>query len=150
MPRFVDTVSSPAPREAVFDYLADFASVREWDPTVTEARALDPGGPRLGARYRVVVKALGRETPYEYETIEFERPSLVVVRAETPTVVSLDTITFAESGSGTDVTYDAQLDLKGVARVFGLPMAFGFRRLAQNAKAGLERELAGLGPQAGA
>ncbi len=150
MPRFVDTVSSPAPREVVFDYLSDFASVAEWDPSVTEAVGLDPGGPRAGARYRVVVKALGRETPYVYDTVSFERPGLVVVRAETSTVVSLDTITFSETATGTDVTYDAQLDLKGIARLFELPMGFGFKRLAESAKAGLERELSKLGPKAAA
>jgi Polyketide cyclase / dehydrase and lipid transport len=144
MPHFADTVHSPAPRGAVFDYLANFASAAEWDPSVTEAVALDPE-PGPGARYRVVVKALGRETPYVYETIEFDRPSLVVVRAETSSVVSLDTISFAEAGAGTDVTYDARLTLKGLYRLFELPMSLGFKRLAENAREGLERELGALG-----
>ena len=96
------------------------------------------------------MKALGRETPYVYDTVEFERPGLVVVRAETSTVVSLDTITFTETATGTEVTYDAQLDLKGIARLFELPMGFGFKRLAANAKAGLERELSKLGPKGAA
>ncbi len=141
MPHFVGTVSSPLPRAEVFDYMADFANARAWDPTVVEAVALDAGGPRLGARYRIVVKALGRETAYEYETIEYEPPSRVVLRAETGAVVSLDTITFSETSSGTDFTYDAKLELKAVLRVFELPMRLGFARLAGNAKAGLEREL---------
>ena len=145
MPQFFDTVSSPASREVVFDYLANFASVSEWDPSVTEAAALDHGAPGPGARYRVVVRALGRETAFVYETIEFDRPSRVVVRAETSSVVSLDTITFADVGGGTEVAYDAQLRLKGLYRALELPMAIGFKRLSQNAKLGLERELARLG-----
>jgi uncharacterized protein YndB with AHSA1/START domain len=143
MPRYVGTVSSPRPREEVFDYLADFASVAEWDPSATAASALDPDGPRLGARFRVVVRALGRETPYVYETTEFERPDRLVLRAETRNVVSLDTITFAPGGAGTEVTYDARLELKGPMKLLELPMRVGFWRLAENAKAGLERELAG-------
>ena len=99
MPRFVDTVPSRRRRERVFDYMADFASVAEWDPTVTEAEALDPA-PGPGARFRVVVRALGRETEYVYETVAYERPNRVVVRAETSSVISLDTITFAEAGDG--------------------------------------------------
>jgi len=144
MPHFRGTVPSPASPERVFDYMADFSSVAEWDPTVTEAEALEPE-PGLGARFRVVVRALGRETEYLYETVSYERPSRVVVRAETSSVVSLDTITFAPAGAGTVMTYDAELTLKGAARLLELPMRIGFRRLAGNAKAGLERELAGLG-----
>ncbi len=144
MPHFRDIVSSRAPRERVFDYMADFSSVAEWDPTVTKAESLDPD-PGPGARFIVVVKALGRETEYLYETIEYERPSLLVVRAETPAVVSLDTITFVETTSGTAMTYEAELSLKGPARLLALPMRIGFRRLAENAKAGLDRELAALG-----
>ena len=45
MPRFVDTVKSPAPREVVFDYLANFASVAEWDPSVTEAASRSTPAP---------------------------------------------------------------------------------------------------------
>jgi Polyketide cyclase / dehydrase and lipid transport len=146
MPRYVGSVSSPMAREAVFDYLADFASVARWDPSVTEARALEPGRPGRGARFLVVVRALGRETPYVYETIQFERPDLLVLRAETERVISLDTISFAAAGTGTRLTYDARLELKGPMRLLGPPMRIGFRRLAERAKAGLERELA-AGPR---
>ena len=89
MPRYKGSVTSPHPREDVFAYLANFASVAEWDPSVTEATALDADAPRLGARYRVVVNTLGRESAFEYATIAFQPPSLVVLRAETASVVSL-------------------------------------------------------------
>jgi hypothetical protein len=141
MPRFVGTVCTPKAREEAFDYLADFSSVAQWDPTVTEARKLDEGPPALGTRFRVVVRALGRETPYTYEIVELRRPELVRLRAETSAVISLDTITFAGGAAGTEVTYDAELRLKGAMRLLALPMRFGFDRLAENAKAGLEREL---------
>ena len=65
----------------------------------------------------------------------------MVLRAETPSVVSLDTITFSETATGTDVTYDAKLVLKGFLRLFELPMRAAFGRLAETAKGGLEREL---------
>lgn len=143
MARFCDTVRSPAPPEVVFDYMADFSSALEWDPSVTEAEALDPA-PGLGARFRVVVKALGRETEYIYETVEYQPPTRIVVLAERSSVSSLDTMTFAASGSGTEMTYDAKVILKGAARLFELPMRLGFRRLAEKAKAGLERKLGAL------
>ncbi|MEO8091092.1 MAG: SRPBCC family protein [bacterium] len=141
MPRYLGIISTPRPREEAFDYLADFASVAEWDPSVVEAHALDSGPPRVGSRLKVVVRTAGRETPFTYEIEELERPARVVLRAETAAVVSLDTITFAANAAGTDVTYDADLRLKGPLRLLELPMRVAFKRLAENAKAGLEREL---------
>ena len=60
-------------------------------------------------------------------------------------MISLDTITFAGGPAGTELTYDAELTLKGALRLLALPMRVGFDRLAENAKAGLERELGGPG-----
>ena len=146
MPRFVGTIRSPKPRDEVFAYLADFSSVEDWDPTVTSARRLDGGPVQRGSRFEVVIRTLGRETPYLYEIVELRRPELVRLRAETGSVISLDTITFSGGPAGTEVTYDAELTLKGAMRLLALPMRRGFERLARNAKAGLERELdAGAG-----
>jgi hypothetical protein len=144
MPRFVDTVHTPATPERAFEYMAGFDSVQEWDPSVVEARALDDrAGP--GARFRVVVRVLGRNSEFVYETIEHEPSRRLVLRAETGSVVSLDTVTVAAAGDGADVTYDACLDLKGAMRLADLPMRLLFSRLGRNAREGLSRELGRVG-----
>ena len=38
MARYIGHVTSPRPIEDVFDYLADFSNVRDWDPSAVESR----------------------------------------------------------------------------------------------------------------
>jgi uncharacterized protein YndB with AHSA1/START domain len=137
---YVGTVPSSRSVEDAFDYLADFSSVSEWDPTAVSAENLS-GHVGPGARFRVVVRFAGSENEFNYETIEFDRPRRLVLRAESPTVVSLDTITFAPSAAGSEVTYDAQLVPKGAMRLAAPLLALLFRRLGDNAASGLAREL---------
>ncbi|GAB3271275.1 SDR family NAD(P)-dependent oxidoreductase [Parahaliea aestuarii] len=43
----------PRSPTAVFNYLADFSSAAEWDPTTLSARRLDSGPPRVGSRFEL-------------------------------------------------------------------------------------------------
>lgn len=133
----VETTRSPA---HAFDYLADFSSVCKWDPTAVSAENLS-GRVGEGAEFRVVVRFAGRENEFVYRTLTFERPDQIVLRAESSTVVSLDTISFRAHGSGTEVTYDAVLEPKGAMKLAGPILSLLFKRLGDNAAAGLEREL---------
>lgn len=142
MARYVTTVNSTRSVEDAFSYLADFSSVREWDPSAVRAELLDPA-PGPGARYEVAVRFAGREIELIYRTTEFERPSRVTLIAESSTVTSEDTITFEPSGTGSIVTYDANLRLKGALKVGDPVLGLLFKRLGDNAAAGLRRELGG-------
>lgn len=47
MARYRVTIASPRSAEEVFDYMAMFSNVTEWDPTAAEAHPIDgnqPGG----------------------------------------------------------------------------------------------------------
>ena len=141
MARYVATVHSRKPQGEAFDYLADFSSVREWDETAVRARMLGER-PGLGTEFEVVVRFAGRELPFVYRTMTFERPERIVVRAESSTVVSEDTITFSPGADGgSEVTYDADLRAKGLLKLADPILALMFKRLGDNARAGLEREL---------
>jgi hypothetical protein len=142
MARYVATVSTAKPIEEAFDYLADFSSVAEWDPSAVRAERLS-AAPGLGAEFRVVVRFAGREIPLTYRTSEFRRPVRVVLVAESSTVVSEDTITFTDADGVTEVTYDANLRPKGLMRLAGPLLSLLFRRLGDNAVSGLRRELDG-------
>ena len=142
MARYVASVDTAWDREVAFGYLADFASIADWDPSVTGARRLSDDALAVGARFEVDFTMLGRELPLVYETTELEAPLKVTLRAETPTAVSLDTMTFdLKPGGGTIVTYDADVTLKGALRAFELPFRLVFRRLGDNARDGLRRRL---------
>ena len=140
MARYTATVSSSRSPEVAFDYLAEFSSVREWDPTAVAAENLS-GRVGEGAEFRVVVRFAGRENEFVYTTLEYERPRRLVLRAESPAVVSLDTITVEPDAGATAVTYDARLEPRGAMKLAGPLLTLLFRRLGDNARAGLEREL---------
>ena len=90
---------------------------------------------------------LGREIPLVYEIIEIDPPRRVLLRAETSTMTSLDEMTFdLRPGGGTIVTYDADLTMKGIAKLAELPMRLAFRRLGDNARDGLRNRLAEAPP----
>jgi uncharacterized protein YndB with AHSA1/START domain len=141
MARYRATVHADGRPEEVFDYLADFSCVAEWDPGVTRASALSEDPRAVGARFSVVSRFLGREIPLEYRTVELQRPRRLVVRAETASVVSLDTIELRPAEGGTEVTYDAKLSLKGAYRLAALPIRLAFGRIGDRARAGLQEAL---------
>lgn len=123
--------------------MAEFANVREWDPTVVEARPLQEGEPTVGSRFFVRVHWLGRDLELAYEITEFEPPRRLVLRAENATSVSEDTVEVEPHGEGSALTYDARVNLKGPARLLDPLLGLAFRRLGDNAAAGLRRELGG-------
>ena len=148
MAHYAATVTAPGSADAVFAYLADFSSTAEWDPGVTEARCLTEAPLRVGARFHVVTSFIGRRVALEYRTVELDVPHRVVLRAETRTVVSLDTITVRElPGSGSEVTYDARLEPRGALRLADVLFSTLFKRVGDRAKAGLADALARRGRQ---
>jgi Polyketide cyclase / dehydrase and lipid transport len=147
MAHYVATAESRWDREVAFSYLADFAAISDWDPGVVRSKRLTDSPLEVGARFEVISSFLGREVPLVYETLEIDAPRRVLLRAETPTATSLDEMTFdVRPGGGTIVTYDADLGLKGVARIAGLPMRLAFRRLGDAARDGLRNRLAEAQP----
>lgn len=141
MARYRDTIASPRSAEDVFDYMAMFSNVSQWHPTAAEAHPIDGNAPGHGARFRVLVRWLGREIPLEYTTTAYERPKRLVLRAENDTTISEDTITVESTGTGCEMTYEARLTIKGAMRIIDPLFGLLFKRLGDNAAAGLRREL---------
>ncbi len=141
MARFETTVSSAWDVQRAFDYMADFAHSAVWDPGVETAVQVgtDPVG--LGTRFDLVTTFNGRSLPMTYEITAYEAPRRVVLRAQTPLVMSLDEITFVPTSTGTDVTYVAVLKTRGWLRLAAPLVARVFRGVGERARAGLQREL---------
>ncbi len=139
MAHYRTTVSSPAPAEEVFAYLADFATVAEWDPGIATARLLSGEAGTTGARYEVVAQFLGRRTPLVYEILESVPPTdgsagHVVLEAVTSDFRSHDVITVVPDGAGCSVTYDADLALQGFRRPFDPFLGLAFRVIGDRAR----------------
>jgi len=100
------TFTVPRPVEAVFDYLSDFTTTNEWDPgTLETTRTSGDGG--VGTTYANTSEFLGRRTSLTYETVTHERPSRVEYRGTNKTATALDSMTFRDTGGGTEVRYRA-------------------------------------------
>ena len=138
MANFEATIPSTWTREKIFDYLADFRSVAEWDPSMQSATLVSGTPGEVGARYELVMSTLGRETTLVYEAIEVQRPDRIVLRCETDSLVSLDTITVSDSA---EVTYDAHLELKGLKKVAEPALQVGLVLASERAKRSLEEKL---------
>jgi hypothetical protein len=141
VPHYTATIDVPVTVTSAFDYLAKFSTTEEWDPGVSEAEMLTPEPVGLGSRFRVVASLAGRKVPLTYEITAFDRPHSVTVRAENGTTVSEDTMTFRLVGDHVSVRYEADLRLKGVAKLFEPVMALLFKGIGDRAAAGLRTAL---------
>jgi carbon monoxide dehydrogenase subunit G len=140
MARYRTVIDSPKPREELFPYLADFSNAAEWDPGVVSATRADDGEVRIGSAFDLVAAFMGRETPLRYVVTALDPPRSVTFRGENSSVVSLDTITFADRPEGTRVTYDADLQLKGARKIGDPVLRLLFGKIGDKARDGL-REL---------
>jgi carbon monoxide dehydrogenase subunit G len=143
MARYVDAIDLELCPEGVFDYLADFSTIAEWDPGVVSAKRITPGVIRTGTRFRVVVSFLSRTLEFEYEILEYERPHRLVLRGTHEAVVSTDEISFLARGSGTRVTYEARLELTGLLRLADPLLNLLFQHIGRVAMRGLRERMAG-------
>jgi hypothetical protein len=141
MARYQATIDTERDLEDVFAYLSDFSNTREWDPGVVEAERLNGQPVKQGTEFRLVAEFLGRKAPLVYRIVEYEPPRAVSFLGENPTVVSRDRITFEAIETGTRITYDADLKLKGPLRILDPLLSPVFNRIGDRALVGLSRTL---------
>jgi carbon monoxide dehydrogenase subunit G len=149
MAHYVATVRTDRSAEEVFAYMADLRNFAEWDPGVERAEQVAGDGPGPAAEFDVAVSAPRGPLTLRYRTVEYEPPTSVVVKAQTKLLTSLDTITVRPDGKGALVTYDAVLNLNGIARLGDPLLALSFKRIAERAAAGLVAQLEGTRVDAG-
>jgi hypothetical protein len=141
VPSYRVSVPSSAPAQETFAYLAAFDNIRDWDPSVVSARRLDDGEVRLGSAFEVVVRMRRSELPLRYEVVRLEPGTLIALEAHAHWFRSYDVITVSEAGEGSVASYDALLELKGLARLAAPLMGRAFEKLGDAAAEGLRREL---------
>jgi len=135
------TVTAGVPLTRAFAYLTDFTTTTEWDPgTVSTVRLSGDGG--VGTAYRNTSRFLGRTTELTYVVDELVPDERIRLRGENSTVISVDTMAFRSTGSGTEVTYTADFTFKGVSRLLAPLLTPAFVRLGDEAEVGLREALA--------
>lgn len=127
--------------DEAFTFVADFANAERWDPGVASSVRLDDGPVRVGAKYRLGIRMGGRVAPMEYEITRLEAPHRVVLTGRGSGVRAVDDISFATTPTGTHIDYVADIRLQGLLQLLA-PFAGGaFRRIAANARSGMQRTL---------
>ena len=128
------------PQEA-FAYMADLGNFVEWDPGVKAVRQVEGSGGGPDAVFDVTVVAPGPDLTLRYVTEEHDAPHNLLVVARSSVFTSSDRITVEPDGTGSLVTYDADLRLNGVLRVGDLGLRLVFGQIGNRAAAGLRRVL---------
>lgn len=133
---------TPAP-EVVLDYLKDFAHAEEWDPGTETCTRNDAGAVQVGANWHNTSKLAGRTTELTYTLTELTQDTIVFV-GENDSARTVDTITVRPAGTGSEVTYHADLELHGAAKL-ATPLAkLGFEKLGNDTEKQLTEVLNGL------
>ena len=144
MARYVTTVRSAKTPQEAFAYMADLGNFVEWDPGVKAVRQVEGSGGGPDSVFDVTVAAPVRDLTLRYVTEEYDAPHNLLVVARSMVFTSIDRITVEPDGTGSLVTYDADLRLNGVLRVGDLGLRLVFGQIGNRAAAGLRRV---LGPQ---
>lgn len=140
MPSVERTVTVDTAPEKVWDYLSDFRTTEEWDPpTVTTARTSGDGG--VGTTYHNVSQFLGSEQEVDYVVTEYVEGSRLQLAGDAGSMKLLDTITVEPHGTGTSVTYHAEFEPEGAAKLAAPLLPAGLKLLADKVASSLEEKL---------
>ena len=115
--------------DAAFAYLSDFASIEEWDPFIRRAERLDPGPPRVGSRYHLEGRFIGRSVALDYKIVELDARArrVKLIGSGGRFYTGWDEITVAPmTGGGSTIRYEADITLHGRTRLMVLLAPLGF------------------------
>jgi carbon monoxide dehydrogenase subunit G len=143
MPSVSRTFAVTTPPDRVIDYLKDFGNATEWDPG-TQSCTRDGEGPiEVGSTWRNVSKIVGVTAELTYTLNTLSNRTLVFV-GKNNSSTSVDTIVVDASGAGSVITYQADLEMKGAAKLLSPAMKIVFERVANDTKKQLTSVLNGL------
>jgi carbon monoxide dehydrogenase subunit G len=141
MARLHREIETTLPPDVAFRFVADFANAARWDPGVASSVRVDEGAVAVGATYRLGVRMGGRVAPMEYRIAAYEPIRRVVLTGAGSGVAAVDDIRFEPSGTGTRIDYTADIRLAGLLRLAQPFLGRAFRKIADDALAGMRRAL---------
>jgi carbon monoxide dehydrogenase subunit G len=137
------TFTVNASPEVVIKYLKDFGNAEQWDPGTESCRRIDCGPIEVGATWHNVSKVIGLKTELIYTLNVLSSHKLVFVGAN-DTATSIDSIIARPSGTGTELTYNAEIEMRGLAKLAAPAVKFIFERLGTDTKKQLTEVLNNL------
>jgi NAD(P)-dependent dehydrogenase (short-subunit alcohol dehydrogenase family) len=100
------------PQAAVFDYLAHFDNIGEWDDTVISVRPVAAGAPAIGSRYRLHVGFGPQRVPMTYEIMKMAPPHELLLRGRGESFTATDKISLTTMSGVTRINYQVSLEFK--------------------------------------
>ncbi|RYB93692.1 polyketide cyclase [Nocardioides oleivorans] len=128
--RTFDVQPDPA---TVISYLKDFGNAEEWDPGTESCTQNEPGPIAVGTTWHNVSKIAGVSTELTY-TLEQLTDDTIVLVGRNDTATSTDTMTVVPNpdGTGSRVTYEAVIELKGAAKIADPIMKIVFEKIGSD------------------
>jgi hypothetical protein len=126
MAHYVTTMLIRRRADETFAFVSDLRNAPKWDPQTVEAAKVSEGPITAGTRFCLVGNLLGYNFKLPYEIQLYDPPCELVIAGETAVLRYRDRITLAPQGAETYLTYEAQLEAKGVLRFANplLPLLF--------------------------
>jgi uncharacterized protein YndB with AHSA1/START domain len=103
-----------APREMVFDYVADARNEPRWLPGARAVDKTDPGPVGLGSTFR---GDYARAGPIEIEIVQFERPTRLTFRGTAKGMTFDDAISFSEEDGATTLSAEMTTEPRGLFKL---------------------------------
>ncbi len=100
-----ETIAGRSSPQAVFDFLANFANIQAWDPTVLTARTLTPGPIRTGTRFGILMQFGLRPVPMTYHLVAMRPPRQLLFFGRGASFRALDEITIDPTPQGYRLDY---------------------------------------------
>lgn len=131
MPSVSRTFAVTPPPATVVEYLKDFSNAEQWDPGTQTCTRQDDGPVREGSTWHNVSKIVGVEAELTY-TLESLKPDQLVFVGKNDSSTSTDTISVEEHDGGSVITYHADLEMHGAAKLLSPAMKLVFEKLAND------------------
>lgn len=109
MPITTETATVEAAQGDVFDYVADFSHLAEWDPTFVRSDRVGSGPIDVGSTFDCRLVVLDVQVPLALEVIRYERPHRVVLEGIGDGLSTREEITVSPAGDGmVEVAYTSE------------------------------------------
>ena len=129
MPSVTRKFNVSPPRGVVIDYLKDFGNSEQWDPGTQSCERVGTGPVAEGSYWHNVSKMLGVTAELTYKLEELTDRKVVFV-GENKSSSSVDAIAVEAAGAGSVITYDAELEMYGPAKLLNPVMKRAFVKRA--------------------
>jgi len=139
MPTASRTFAVTPPPEIVVAYLKDFHHAEQWDPGTRTCERIDRGPVAEGSFWRNVSKIYGVTAELTYKLEELTDSKMVFV-GENQLTREIDTITVEAKDGGSMITYVADLEMHGSAKLLSPVMKLVFEKMAGDT----ERQMASV------